>query len=228
MNTDKETITKAKSWVFPCLVGLLIVLFVEMVCNIVFVASSNIASFWTIVAIILSRAVHIGIILFGIIAWQKQRSGWFKVFFVVYFSYILCNNLLNVFLQLEYFSYSETLSTIYGLLQFVLLGLLSTVGILFIIDYLKGEDKYRISNNFLSLISVLANVFILIVIIIGIAKQNISWPQFLEPIKNVLTISIFLGYYNKDVEPVMPIDETAPDQLNEPQDDEINTHPQEN
>ena len=229
MNTDKETVARAKSWVFPCLVGLLAVLFVEIVCNIVYVAAHNLASFWTIVAIILSRAVHIGIILFGIISWQKQRSDWFRVFFVIYFSYILCSHLLNTFLQLEYFAYGETLSTIYGILQFVLFGLLSTVGILFVIDYLQGENKYRIPNNFLSLISVVANIFILIVIIIGIAKQYISWPQFLEPIKSVLTISIFLGYYNRDVESVMPIDnEFDLDQQNKPQDDETNIPSQEN
>lgn len=214
-NNNEKLNYQAKNWVFPFLLGLFCVLFLDMIFAIINNATYD-ANFWTYISTILTSCVHMAIILFGIYAWNKQKENWFKVFFIVYFSYLLCVNVLSCFYYIEFLAVN-TLYAFYGLTKFILTGIVSTIGILLLIDHLQNKDTYRRQINILSLSYLVFNVLLFILMIVMVVKNYINWAELTTPIKSVMLMIVFLGYFNKDTKLVVALSDSNDTKKNEQQ-----------
>ena len=214
-NKNEKLNYQAKNWVFPFLLGLFCVLFLDMVFEIINNATYN-DNFWAYISTILTSCVHMAIIFFGIYAWNKQKENWFKVFFLVYFSYLLCVNALSCFYYIEFLSI-DTLYAFYGITKFILTGIVVTIGILFLINHLQNKGTYRRQINILSLSYLIFDVLLFILMIIMVAKNYINWAELTEPIKSAMLMIVFLGYFNKDIKPVVALSDSNDANKNEQQ-----------
>lgn len=204
-NFIKTLSDNLKTWIYQFLFVFFSVLIADLMLEIIDMIVTN-ASFVNVIEVLLSSAVHIVVIGFALYAYKKQMTNWIKLFFVIYFAFILSNALFSVFDNLYYFTYNSTFFVFYGMFKIIMASLIVGIGLLTILDYMHKSNRHRYIVQRLTFAYLLLCALLFILVFVGIIIGRVNWTIVTQPIKDALLMLIFMGCYNYDLksEPKSP------------------------